>query len=56
MRNSKAGNYSLLMLFQAVFVLPIAISASVESSVIKMKPVALVPVNNAVRLNHAITS
>ena len=44
------GNDSLLMLFQAVFGLPIAFSASVEGSVIEMKLAAPVPEDNAASL------
>ena len=37
-RDSKASNGSLLTIFQAAFSLPIAFSASVEGSVIEIKP------------------
>ena len=51
-RDSKAGDGSLLSLFpiQAALSLPIAFSASVEGSVIEMKPAALIPEDNAVSL------
>ena len=48
--STKVGNGLLLSLFQVVFDLLITFSASVESSVIEMKPAAPVPVNNAVSL------
>ena len=49
-RDSKAGNASLLSLFQAAFGLPIAFSASVEGSVVELKPAVPVPEDNAVSL------
>ena len=49
-RDSKAGNGSLFSLFKAAFVLLIAYSASVEGSVIKMKPTAPVPEYNTISL------
>ena len=42
------GYGSLLTLFQAAFGLSIAFSASVEGSVVEMKPTAPVPENNVV--------
>ena len=49
-RRLEAGNDSLLTLFQAAFGLAIAFSASVEGSVLEMKPAAPVPEVNAVSL------
>ena len=44
----QASDDSLLALFQAAFGLPVAFSASLEGSVIEMKPTAPVPEDNAV--------
>ena len=44
---ARCSRYSL---FQAALGLPIAFSASVEGSVIEMKPAALIPEDNAVSL------
>ena len=51
-RDSKPGmaRCSRYSLFQAAFGLPIAFSASVEGSVIEMKPAALIPEDNVVSL------
>ena len=44
------ARYSRYSLFQAALGLPIAFSASVEGSVIEMKPAALIPEDNTVSL------
>ena len=44
------ARYSRYSLFQAALGLPIAFSASVEGSVIEIKPTALIPEDNAVSL------
>ena len=51
MRDYKAGNGSLLTVFQAAFGLPIAFSASLKGSVMEIKPAGPVSEDNMVSLN-----